>query len=261
MGRQIGSNRRRTNTMNWIGISGRLIFVAALAALAGLPAEAAAEDAGGNVITVTGHGSVSVKSDAATVELAVVNSAATARAALAANSAAVADLLKRLAELGYKDRDLATTRFDVSPQYKRASVSSGRTPADANRIVAYMVTNQLRVKVANAGRLGALLDEAVGAGANRISGIRFTVSQPERFREQAMREAVADARRRAEIYADAAGVGVGPVLRISETGSVSPQPRLRQFAELSAVSIKPGQREITASVVVVFALAPPPAKR
>ena len=247
--------------MSWIGVSGRLFFIAAFAALAGLPADVAAEVAGGNVITVTGHGSVSVKSDAAIVELAVVNSAATARAALTANSAAVANLLKRLAELGYKDRDLATTRFDVSPQYKRASMSSGGAPADANRIVAYMVTNQLRVTVANVGRLGALLDEAVGAGANRVSRIRFTVSQPERYREQAMREAVADARRRAEIYAGAADAGVGPVLRISEIGSSPPRPVTRQFAELSAVPIIPGRREITASVAVTFALAASPANR
>lgn len=221
---------------------------------------AAAGGAGENVIAVTGHGAVSVKSDAAIVELAVVNTATTARAAVAANSDGVEHLLKRLAALGYKDRDIATTRFDVAPQYQRASASSGRPPADITRIVAYMVTNQLRVKVARVGRLGLLLDEAVRAGANRIVGVRFTVSEPERFREQAMREAVADARRRAEIYAGAADVGVGRVLRISEIGSFPPQPRSMQFAEMAAVPIRPGEREITASVAVTFALAALPAK-
>lgn len=239
----------------------RRALAIAVAAIAMAGPVAAAGEAEENVIVVTGHGSVSVKSDAAVVELAVVNTAETARAAVAANSAGVERLLKRLAELGYKDEDIATTRFDVSPQYERASASKRPSPGAPAEIIAYMVTNQLRVEVGGVGGLGLLLDEAVRAGANRISGVRFTVSKPEQFREQAMREAVTDARRRAGIYADAAGVGVGPVLRISELSFSSPQPRTRQFAEMAAVPIQPGEQEIAASVSITFALVALPLKR
>lgn len=213
----------------------------------------AAEPADENTIVVSGTGAVSVVPDHAEIEVAVVSTAATAEAAIAANSAAVRKVLDRLAALGVGDGQTGTSRFDLAPQYARARASSP-TRAEAPRIVGYRVTNQLLVRDLPVGDVGRLLDALVGAGANRVLGLRFTVSDPKIPGEAAMREAVADARRRAAIYAGAAGVALGKVLRIRELGGFQPQPRLRALAEASSVPVRPGVQSITASVSVTFAL-------
>lgn len=233
------------------------LFLSALILGAGsgrLAAEPASENTiVENTIVVSGTGAVSVVPDRAEIEVAVVSTAASAEAAIAANSAAVRKVLDRLAALGVGDGQTGTSRFDLAPQYARSRASSP-TRAEAPRIVGYRVTNQLLVRDLPVGDVGRLLDALVGAGANRVLGLRFTVSDPKIPGEAAMREAVADARRRAAIYAAAAGVALGPVLRIRELGGFQPQPRLRALAEASSVPVRPGVQSITASVSVTFAL-------
>ena len=86
------------------------------------------------------------------------------------------------------------------------------------KIVGYQVSNEVRVTVRDIGKSGALLDQVVTAGANQISGIQFDVADPQAAADEALRKAIADARRKAELMAAAAGVRIVRILDISGGG-------------------------------------------
>jgi len=147
--------------------------------------------------------------------------------------------------------DVQTTSLQVSPRY--AYDRTGETPP---RIVGYTASNQVRVKVRTLGSLGSLLDQVVKSGANRLEGVSFSSSEPDRALNEARRRAVADARRRAELYAQAAGVGLVRPLRIQEQAAgIFPR---RVFAGLAAaraaaaVPVAPGEQGVAASVTVTY---------
>ena len=104
--------------------------------------------------------------------------------------------------------------------------------------------------------LGGLLDKLVTLGANRISGLSFDVAQAEELRDEARKRAVANARRRAELFAAAAGVALGRVLVISEDSQhVAPRgPMLARSQMAASVPIAEGAQEFTARVTITYAL-------
>lgn len=205
-------------------------------------------------IRVSGEGVVAVAPNQASIRLGVETQAETAAAALKENSAAVTKLLTVLKDQ-YKiaAKDLQTSGFSISPQYEQ----SERTEVISSRIIGYIVSNQITVKVRKLAELGSLLDAAVGAGGNRISEILFEVDDPRVPLDEARKKAIADARTRAVVYAEAAGFRVGRIVSIEEfsvqpftTGSLS-QPLM---AEAAAVPIEAGEQSISASIQVVYEL-------
>jgi uncharacterized protein YggE len=148
-------------------------------------------------------------------------------------------------KLGVPQKDIQTTSFNVSPRY-----ASG----DAPRLTGYDVTNQVTVRLSDVSRLGAALDALVTAGANRMNGIDFAIAEPAPLLDKARADAVADARARAETYARAAGVTLGPVQSISEGGS-GPVP-LRMAAPMAfaakAVPVAAGEESVSADVTLVW---------
>jgi uncharacterized protein YggE len=88
-----------------------------------------------------------------------------------------------------------------------------------------------------------------------MSGIEFMVSQHSRLLDQARAEAIADARRKAELYAKAAGARLGPVVSISEEGTASPPHPVMQAMRAGAVPVAPGEQTLRATVTVSFELA------
>ena len=101
------------------------------------------------------------------------------------------------------------------------------------RLIGFQATNQVTVKIRDIGKLPAVLDSAIAAGANEMSGIEFIVSEQSKLLDQARDEAIADAHRKAELYAKAAGMKVGRVVAISEEGS-APPPRPLQALRAGA---------------------------
>jgi uncharacterized protein YggE len=198
-------------------------------------------------VTVAGVGTVSAAADQAEITTGVVTQAATAAQALAANSQAMERLLQALGGLGIASRDIQTINVSVSPQ--RRPPKEGQPP----EIVGYEVTNQVRVKVRDLSRLGRVLDQQVGQGANLVSGINFGVREPAPLLDEARKRAMADARRKADLYAASAGLKVGRVLSVREAGVAPPAPRAMMSA---AVPVAPGEQEIQASVTVTFTLEP-----
>lgn len=204
-----------------------------------------------STVTVAGTGSVSATPDMAEITTGVVTQAPTAAQALAANSQAMERLLQALGALGIVARDIQTTSISVSPLRRQ-----GRDGQSAE-ITGYEVANQVRVKVRDLARLGRVLDRQVGQGANLVYGIQFGQQEPAPLQDEARRRAMADARRKAELYATAAVMKVGRVLAVQEAGAASPRPEMAPRVAMSAaVPVAPGEQEIQASVTVTFTLEP-----
>jgi uncharacterized protein YggE len=220
-----------------------------------LPAALYADDGGKLVpsITVVGQGEVLVQPDQANVSVGVTTEAENASDAVRENSQRMAELLKTLRGLNIPDKHVQTSHFNVSPKQ-----SFDRTGKQPPKIVGYTVTNQVNVKVLEVARLGAILDAVVQAGSNRVQGIGFSVAEPGPHLDQARRKALADARHRAELYAEAAEVKLGAALLISEQSPpVSPRFALGARIAMAAdsVPIATGEETITAHVNVTYAIA------
>ena len=203
-------------------------------------------------ISVTGEGVVTAVPDMAVVSTGVITEAATPEAALDANTAAMVRLMKVLDDLDIASKDRQTSNFNVSPQYRRERNESG-----SPRIDGYRVSNQLSIRVRDLGELGGLLEVLVKAGSNQLGNIRFDLSERSELMDKARLLAVADARKRAELYVNAAGVALGDVLSISESGVSMPRPPMmhsEMMAKAADVPIAVGESEIRATVHMVFGL-------
>jgi uncharacterized protein len=205
----------------------------------------------GSAIVVVGEGEASAPPDTAEIQVGVVTLAASAAQALQANNFAVEKLFKALDARQIAKQDLQTSNFSVTPEYKQ-----GPQGQQLSQIVAYQVRNQLSVKIRQLTKLGPILDELVHGGANQVNGIGFSVADPSRILDTAREKAIADARRKADVYARAAGIKAGKVLRIDEETERAPRPPLLAFARQAAASvpIATGERAFHARVVVTFAI-------
>jgi uncharacterized protein len=203
-------------------------------------------------VTVSGAGTAAAPPDMAEITTGVTTQAPTAAQALAVNTQAMEKLLQSLSALGVAARDVQTTTISVAPQ-RRPGRGEGRTP----EIVGYEVTNQVRVKVRDLGRLGRVLDQQVEQGANSVQGVRFALADPAPLLDEARKRAMADARRRAELYAAAASLKVGRVVSVQEAGTAAPRPEMAPRVMMSApVPVAPGEQEIQATINVTFSLEP-----
>ena len=138
-------------------------------------------------VVVTGTGEVSVKPDTAQVQVGVTTQAQTASQALKANNEAMDVLLKAPTSRGIAEKDVQTSNFHVSPQYRH------QNPGQAPELAGYQATNQVSVRVRNLKDLGPLLDDLVTKGANQVHGVSFTVADPRKVLDEARGKAVQDA--------------------------------------------------------------------
>lgn len=214
-----------------------------------LPIQALADELPAT-LTVTGHGSAAAVPDMATVLTGVESFAETASEALAMNSDQMTGVLAELADAGIAQTDIQTSSLSIQPRY------SDRKGGETYQVVGYQVRNALSVQVRDVASLGAILDAIVRSGANRIDAVRFGFTDPTALKQQARRDAVADALATAEIYASAAGVSLGDILSISDR-SASPRPMPGMaMAEMarSAVPMAPGESSVSDTVRVVWEL-------
>ncbi|MDN5787395.1 SIMPL domain-containing protein [Pseudorhodobacter sp.] len=233
----------------------KTLILTALLALT-VPALAGAQAIGNPQpsITITGEGMVEVKPDMATISLGVTTTAKTATEAMAANSAQLSTVLTNLKAAGVADKDLQTSGLSLQPNWNNRSYASG----SGNEITGYTASNQISVRVRDLSQLGGLLDAAITDGVNTLNGVTFGLTAPDPVLDAARKAAVANARHRAELLAEAAGVKLGSVVTISENGSYNPQPQYKGYASAVAesVPVEAGALNLTASVTVVWALAP-----
>ena len=199
-------------------------------------------------ITVVGTGESQAKPDQAHVQVGVVTQAASASQAMQANNGAMKKLFELLAEREIAEKDIQTTGFNVSPQYQHDP--TGKRPPT---IVGYEARNQVQVKVRKLAALGELLDELVREGANQVNGISFSVADSQAVLDEARRKALADARRKAQLYAAAADVKLGRLLQLQEGSTPVFAPRyMARQAAAEAVPIAAGEQEFSVSVTATY---------
>jgi uncharacterized protein YggE len=244
-----------------------LALIASLALAAGIaaPAAAAAQQSlpfpwpqPQPTLSGNGEGEVMVAPDIAIVTLGVVSRGTTAAAALAVNSTELQVALDQVKAAGVPEKDIATSGFSVQPVYQ-----TGRPPSDQPPpIVGYTVSNTVRVTIRDVARSGAILDQVVRAGANRVSGIMFDIADRKAAEEEAMKAAIAEARRRGELMAEAAGVRLVRVVAVNASangGGPIPVFQRDTFAAQAAAApppVLPGQQRVTAQATVTWEIAP-----
>jgi uncharacterized protein YggE len=215
------------------------IYLAVAALACGLPATpVSAQIIPPASITVSGEAHISVPPDLAEVDGGVSSEAKSAREASEANNAAMGKVLQALKAAGIAEKDVQTSRL-------------------ANVVVGYRASNRVGIRVHDVSKLAGVIDTLVGAGANEIGGINFTVSEASKLLDDARTEAIADARRKAEIYAKAAGVTLGAPIDISEGGGMAPMPLRRMAVEMATPApIAQGEDTLRVTVNVSWAIKP-----
>jgi len=247
----------------------RSLFLAAtLAASSAVPALARAQtpppaSAGATLLALTAEGRVTRAPDVATFSAGVVSQGKTASEALAANATDMTRVIAALKRAGVADKDIQTSNLSLSPVYQpQRTLPDGTVEPAQPRIVGYQANNSVAVRQRKLGELGKVIDALVSAGANQVNGPGFEVDDPEPAQDEARIAAMKKVRARAELYARAAGLRVGRILSISESGGWSPpQPAMYRMAAMDAAPapsspVQAGELQLSVSVSVQFELLP-----
>ena len=237
------------------GLSSIGVGVAAglLGAALGLSIPSAAQTPGDGgaerTVTVSGTATVRAMPDEAVVSLGVQTEAEDADAAMNQNATRMAAVIRAILEAGVPREDVATTNVSLYPSYG----------PDGTAVTGYVAGNQVDATVRDLREVGQLIDAAVDAGANSVNGITFRLSDESEGLDDALREAVDDARGKAEVLADAAGAGLGRVVSITETASGFPPPvydeEQAMAADARATPVIPPEVETQVSVTVTWSLS------
>jgi uncharacterized protein YggE len=209
-------------------------------------------------IRVEGMGEVKVAPDEAFIDLAVETLAPTAKAAAEDNARKMDKVITALVQAGIPRKEIETRNYAVYPEYTPPT-----KPDEVPKLKGYRVSNQVEVHVRELARVGALLDTALGAGANRVESVRFGLSRPETVQGEALRNAVERARQSAQVLATALGVKLGPVLdasTVTEPQRPIPITARYELARGAAADvttpIQPEEQTVRATVTLIFAIEP-----
>ncbi len=220
--------------------------------IAQVPSVAPMIPASGTVLDVTAQGSTTRVPDLATIRAGVVSEAATATAALDDNAKRMTAVLRALTRAKVVDRDIATDRVQLQPQYR---YGHNMPPV----LTGYQAINTVSIRFRKLDRAGNILDALVAEGANRIDGPDLSIDKPESALDEARLDAMKRARTRAELYAKAAGLQVARIVSISESGSDDgDRPRPVMYARMAEAKtptpIAAGEKDVTVTLSVRFLL-------
>jgi hypothetical protein len=212
---------------------------------------------------VNGIGSQEIAADTAIVYLGVESRAKTVSEAREAAAQAMADVRAALKALGIADKDVVTTSFNIYPETVWVEVKDAIGTHGKPEIIGYVVNNSVEVTVRNLDLVGDVVDEAAAKGGDliRINSISFTVDDPSTYAVSLRELAAKDARAKAEVYAKAMGVTLGPLVFLTETSSSAPVLE-KDFAARGAAleaayaptPISGGSMDLTTTITAVFAI-------
>jgi len=211
------------------------------------------KDLSANTITVTGEGLVKVAPDTAEINFAVVTDAAEAQKAQTANAEIAHKVIAVLKENGIAAADISTLNYSLNPNYVYAE---NQPP----RLTGYEVVNEIKVTIRSLDKIGAIIDLAVKNGINRVQNISFCANNSTDQKIQALRQAVSDARIKADTIAASLGKKIVGVKSASGNWSGN-QPRPIYYEKMNQLSlagasiatdINPGQVEIRANADIVY---------
>jgi len=237
--------------------SAALALSCAVAPIA-VPSLATAQATVPPTIATSGSGEAKVTPDRAAVMVNVQTRAATAAAAASENARRTMAVLDALGKLGLPKSQLSTEGYSVYPETRYDQ--NGQSP----RVTGYVVTNTVRAETHRPEQTGAIVDAALGAGANMINGLSFYASSIDSPRREAIADAVASARADAEAMARAAGGSLGVLIELSTQGpTVPPRPMydmsaMARKAEVAAIPtpVNPGDQTINVYVSARWQFVP-----
>ena len=237
----------------------RILPVSALiaAALSAAAAQAQTAEPGSPArarVVVVGEGTVTVAPDYARIRSGASTSAKTVKEASDSNSKLMAAIIATLEDAAIAKKDIQTSEFSIEPVY------ASPTPPGEPKLSGYRVTNQVNVTIRQISQVSEILDRLIKAGATDAGNVAFLVSDREKALDQAREAAIANARHKAELYARAGGLTLGPVAWIAESSDFEPFAPMAARGKLAApaqrVPIESGEDTITARVTVGFEIAP-----
>ncbi|MEP0519944.1 MAG: SIMPL domain-containing protein [Hyphomicrobiales bacterium] len=212
-------------------------------------------------ISLSAEGVVFASPDMAIITIGTVTEADDAISALEQNNKSTSAFLAALKAAGVEGKDLQTSNFSIEPQivYPKTRNSSSSVNPKGPSIVGYTVRNSVTVRIRDLKLIGNVLNEAVTLGANSINGPRFDVEDPSALQAEARKKAMEAAIAKAQDYASAAGVTLGPILQISEQGGFQPQPEMMMMARSSmaadVVPVEAGSVSYNATVSVEWSIS------
>lgn len=222
----------------------------AVALLVGLATPVLAQTALPSV-SVAGEATVTATPDIALIEAGVTSEGKTARQASESNNKAMGDVLLALKGAGIEQKDFQTSQLWLQPQSTQGG-SGGPM-----KITGYRASNRVIVTLRDIANVAGTIDALVGAGANDIGGISFSVSQSSKLLDETRSKAIEDAHRKAALYAQATGMTLGSPLAISEDGAPPPMVfRKMSVNAAAATPIAPGEQTLRVAVNVVYELKP-----
>ena len=202
-------------------------------------------------ITVSATGNSYQAPDVASVSAGVVTQAPNAQDAMRANATQMNAIFDALKAAGIQQRHIQTSQLSLNPQY---DYQNRKQP----RITGYEARNTVTAKSEDLDQVGPMIDALISAGANNVNGVNFGLKDSKAAKSDARREAVIDARRKAEEMASAAGVRLGRILDMSESShQSSPRPMMRAMAMESADASTPiagGEQALSVTVTITYAI-------
>ena len=232
-------NRLRTTLL----LAAALLVAAAIAGVAQPHLGRSATPSTGSTITVTGDGTVDSTPDRASFDFGVTTNGATAEQALNRNSSEARALVHALKKAGVGTSEIQTTQVSLWPQ----------TSSNGTEITGYQASNSVRVTAA-LGDSGKLVDAAVGAGANSVDGPSLDTADKSALYDEALKQALGQAKQKAQALANAAGLTLGAALKVREGGAPTPIVYGEALAARAdaAPPIEAGTQKFQASVTVTY---------
>ena len=206
--------------------------------------------ASSRTMTVSAVGDAAAEPDMAVFSIGVETEGPSAAVALRNNSANMRATIDKLKELGIEERDIQTSNLIVNPQYDYD------TAQNRPRLIGFLASNTVSAQLRDLDNIGAVLDESVQVGANKINSLSFAFAEPQPLYDEARREAIAKAKAQAELMSEAAGVRLGPILTIQDGHISTPMPRTpmarMEVAFDQSVPVERGESMVTAGVTIVY---------
>jgi hypothetical protein len=195
------------------------------------------------VVRASGEAAISVPPDQARINVGVTTKARTAEEAAAQNASQVEAVFAQLRQVLGSGAQLKTINYSLSPEYQ---YSQGSPPV----LTGYAANNTVEVIIDDLSLIGKVIDAAGRAGATNITGLRFTLRDPEPLRSRALAQAAKQAREHASAIAAGLGRKIGEV-RVAQEGAISDLGRnLLDVKAQGGTPIEQGLVEVRATVAV-----------
>lgn len=202
----------------------------------------------GNTFQVSGEGKTSVKPDVAEVTVGVTKTATTVSSSQNQANTVINSVTDAMKQLGIAEKDIKTISYQIYPEYNYTGT---------RKLTGYTTSVNVLVKVRDFQKIDQVIDKATVMGANEVSGLTFTIEDMEKVRTTARKEAIDNAKKKAQEIAKEAGITLGRIVNVSENAGAQPAPRLYMAAESATkdaggTNVQPGESEVNVTVTLSY---------